>query len=178
MSLRTQQILAHESGLCNTIDPLAGSYYVESLTGEIEKRVMDCLREIDGQGGMLKAIESGYVAREIQRSSLRSQQAIESGEKVIVGVNRYAEEEEEHGERYLHIDQGIDEQQAARLAEIRAGRDAAAVRRTLRALEDAIDRNDNLMPGIIEAVRCYATIGEICAVMRKRWGEFRDASIP
>ncbi|MBI2994589.1 MAG: methylmalonyl-CoA mutase [Gammaproteobacteria bacterium] len=178
LSLRTQQILAHESGLCNTIDPLAGSYYVESLTDEIEKRVTAYLRKIDQHGGMLKAIESGYIAGEIQQSSLKSQQAIESGERVIVGVNKYAEEEEDHGEQYLHIDQGIDEQQSRKLAEIRARRDSAAVRRTLRALEGAIDRNDNLMPAMIEAVRCYATIGEICAVMRNRWGEFSDASIP
>ena len=178
LSLRTQQILAHESGLCNTIDPLAGSYYVESLTSEIETRVMAYLRKIDQLGGMLQAIEDGYVAGEIQQSSLKSQQAIESGERVIVGVNKYAEEEEDHGEQYLHIHQGIDEQQSGKLAKIRAGRDSAAVTRTLRELGDSIDRNDNLMPSIIEAVKCYTTIGEICAVMRNRWGEFSDASIP
>ena len=109
LSLRTQQILANESGLCNTIDPLAGSYYVESLTSEIEKRVTEYLQKIDDLGGMLNAIESGYVASEIQRSSLRLQQAIDVGEKVIVGLNKYTEEETEEQEKaYLKIDQGID----------------------------------------------------------------------
>lgn len=178
LSLRTQQILANESGLTNTIDPLAGSYYVESLTSEIEKRVTAYLHKIDAHGGMLKAIESGYIAAEIQQSSLKLQQAIDSGERVIVGVNKYIDEEEEdHGGQYLHIDQAIDEQQSKKLAKIRAERDAAAVEKSLKNLQTSIDDNENLIPAIIEAVKCYATIGEICNVMRDKWGEFKDPSI-
>lgn len=178
LSLRTQQILANESGLCNTIDPLAGSYYVESLTNEIETRVTDYLQKIDELGGMLNAIESGYIAGEIQQSSLRLQQAIDSGEKVIVGVNKYIEEETEAPENeYLQIDQEIDEQQRKKLKVLKAERDSAAVEKALMVLDSSIDRGDNLMPSIIAAVKCYATVGEICAVMRIKWGEFSDVSI-
>lgn len=178
LSLRTQQILAHESGLCNTIDPLAGSYYLEHLTSEIEKRAADYLKEIDELGGMLEAIESGYIAGEIQQSSLRLQRAIESGEKVIVGVNKYIEEESEDDEsQFLHIDKGIDDQQKKKLAKIRGERDSNAVKSALKTLGGSIDRNQNVMPSIIAAVKTYATVGEICAVMRNKWGEFTDTSV-
>ncbi len=178
LSLRTQQILAHESGLCNTIDPLAGSYYVESLTSEIEKRVSDYLQKIDELGGMLNAIESGFIAGEIQHSSLRLQQAIDSGEKVIVGLNKYIEEEAIAPQNeYLQIDQGIDQQQRKRLAKIKAERDSAAVAKALKDLDAAIDLDENLMPPIIATVKEYATVGEICGVMRKKWGEFSDSPI-
>jgi methylmalonyl-CoA mutase N-terminal domain/subunit len=176
LSLRTQQILANESGLCNTIDPLGGSYYVESLTSEIERRAVSYVQEIDKQGGMLNAIQNGYVAGEIQRSSLRLQQAIESGEKVIVGVNEYVENEDEDEEVYLQIDQNIDALQSKKLATIKAGRDSSSVAKALKELEDSIDGDENLMPPIIEAVKRYTTIGEICGVMRGKWGEFRDTS--
>jgi len=178
LSLRTQQILAHESGLCNTIDPLAGSYYVESLTSEIEKRVTDYLQKIDQLGGMLKAIESGFIADEIQESSLKLQQAIDSGEKLIVGLNKYVEEETDTPQsEYLQIDQDIDEQQKEKLAKVKAARDSAAVAKTLKDLHDAMDRDENLMTPIIAAVKDYATVGEICGVMRNKWGEFSDSSI-
>jgi methylmalonyl-CoA mutase N-terminal domain/subunit len=176
LSLRTQQILAHEAGLCNTIDPLAGSYYLEALTNEIEKRVMSYLDEIDRQGGMRQAIENGYVAAEIQRSSLRLQQDIETKERVIVGVNEYVEDEDEADEAYLQIDQKIDAEQGEKLARVKAGRDSASVEKALTELDDAIDRGDNLMPPVIEAVKAYATVGEICGVMRRKWGEHRDTS--
>jgi methylmalonyl-CoA mutase N-terminal domain/subunit len=177
LALRTQQILAHESGLCNTIDPLAGSYYVESLTTEIEKRVTEYLGKIDELGGMLKAIESGYIAEEIQKSSLKLQQAIDSGEKLIVGVNKYIEDESDSSQSdYLQIDQGIDEQQKSKLAKVKADRDASGVDDALKNLGDAIDRDENLMPAIIEAVKQYATVGEICGVMRSKWGEFSESS--
>jgi methylmalonyl-CoA mutase N-terminal domain/subunit len=178
LSLRTQQILAHESGLCNTIDPLAGSYYVESLTSEIEKRVTEYLRKIDELGGMLKAIEDGFIASEIQESSFKLQQAIDSGEKSIVGVNKYVEEEDDVPQNeYLQIDQGIDKQQSTKLVKVRAERDSAAVEDALNDLGAAIDRDENLMSPIIKAVKQYATVGEICGVMRERWGEFSDASL-
>jgi methylmalonyl-CoA mutase N-terminal domain/subunit len=178
LSLRTQQILAHESGLTNTIDPLAGSYYVETLTSEIEKRAQEYLRRIDERGGMLKAIESGYIGAEIQRSSIRLQQAIDSGDKVIVGVNKYTEEEEMISEdQYLQIDQDIDAQQRKKLQMVRTGRDNAEVTRSLRKLESAIDAGDNLIPPMIEAVKQYATLGEICNLLRRRWGEYRDPTV-
>jgi methylmalonyl-CoA mutase N-terminal domain/subunit len=177
LSLRTQQILANEAGLCNTIDPLAGSYYVESLTNEIEKRAAGYLEEIDKQGGMRQAIENGYVGAEIQRSSLELQQAIESGEKVIVGVNEYVEEENEDEAAYLQIDQKIDAEQSQKLARIKAERDTASVEKALNELGDAIDRDENLMQPIIEAVRTYATVGEVCGIMRAKWGEYRDTSL-
>jgi len=178
LALRTQQILATETGLCNTIDPLAGSYYVESLTNEIEKRATAYLEEIDARGGMLAAIESGYIGGEIQRSSLKQQQSLESGETVIVGVNEYVEgDEQDYDEQYLHIDQGIDQKQATKLGAVRASRNATDVAASLRNLADSIDRGDNLMPPVIEAVKCYASIGEICGVMRDKWGEYRDTSI-
>ena len=178
LSLRTQQILAHESGLTNTIDPLAGSYYVESLTSEIETRATEYLRQIDAQGGMLKAIENGYIGAEIQRSSIRLQQAIDSGDKVIVGVNQFVEAEEpSHEDQYLHIDQEIDAQQRKKLQMVRTGRDNTAVKKSLRELSAAIDGNDNLIPPMIAAVKCYTTIGEICNLMRDRWGEYKDESV-
>jgi len=178
LSLRTQQILANESGLTSTIDPLAGSYYVESLTSEIESRALEYLRQIDAQGGMLKAIENGYIGSEIQRSSIRLQKTIDSGEKVIVGVNRYTEEEEiVHEDQFLHIDQDIDAQQRKKLQMVKTGRDNAAVARSLQALAAAIDGGDNLIPPMIEAVKQYTTIGEICNLMRQRWGEYRDQSV-
>ena len=173
LALRTQQILAHESGLCSTIDPLAGSYYVESLTSEIEQRASIYLREIDDMGGMLKAIENGYIVKEIQKSSVKLHKAIESREKVIVGQNMFTEEDtEDHDDEYLHIDEGMEAQQRERLARVKAERDNPAVSSALGELGAAIDRDENLMPSIINAVKCYASIGEICNVMREKWGEY------
>jgi len=173
LALRTQQILAYESGLCNTIDPLAGSYYVESLTSEIEHRAMEYLKEIDTMGGMLKAIESGYIGREIQKSSVKLHKAIESKERVIVGQNMFTEEDaEDHGEEYQHVDENMEAQQNERLGQVKAQRDNTAVQAALTQLGTAIGRDENLMPSIIDAVKCYASIGEICNVMRSRWGEY------
>ena len=127
---------------------------------------------------MLKAIENGYIAGQIQRSSIKLQKDIDSGERVIVGVNKYVEEEEELSEeQYLHIDEDIDEQQRKKLEMIKSGRDNNEVKKALKHLEGSIDTGDNLMPAIIEAVKSYATLGEICAVMRNKWGEFRTPSI-
>lgn len=175
LALRTQQILAHESGLCNTIDPLAGSYYVESLTNEIEDRVAEYLRKIDEMGGMLKAIENGFVYREIQESSIRYQRQIDSGEKIIVGLNRFAspggDEMEEHD--IFEYNPRVEEVQREKLADVKASRDNRRVRRSLEELGEAVDRGENLMPPILEAVKAYASLGEICDVMREKWGEFK-----
>ena len=174
IALRTQQILAHESGLANTIDPLAGSYYVESLTNEIEKRAEDYLRRIDAMGGMLAAIENGFIGREIQESSVRYQKAVDSGERVIVGLNKYAEEDEGGPERDLfQIDPGVEQRQKKKLQAVRAARNQAEVNAILAELGAAIDRDENVMPVVIRAVRAYATVGEITRVMRGRWGEYR-----
>lgn len=175
LALRTQQILAHESGLCNTIDPLAGSYYVESLTSEVELRVTKYLQEIERMGGMLSAIEQGYIAAEIQNSSVKSQQEIDSGERIIVGQNEFIEQEQEQQD-FFEIDPDIEEQQKSKLAQIKAKRNSAAVQTALAELGNAIDRDENLMPCLINTVKCYATIGEICAVMRGKWGEFHAST--
>jgi len=174
IALRTQQILAHECGLTNTIDPLGGSYYVEALTNEIEKQSLDYLETIDQMGGMLKAIEHGYVHREIQESSVRFQSEVYRGEKIIVGVNKFVDPEE-HEEEFDFFEVGpeVEVRQQAKLARIKAERSAAKVESALTALSGAIDRGENLMPFILEAVKSYATVGEICQPMRKAWGEFK-----
>ena len=174
LALRTQQILAHESGLCNTIDPLAGSYYVEALTDEIEKRTSEYLKKIDEMGGMLKAIENGFVFREIQESSVEFQRKVDSGEKVIVGLNKFVMPEEEDVEQQdiFEYDQRIEKVQQEKLAQVKAKRDTEQVNQALRELGNAIDQDENLMPCIIAAVQCYASLGEICGVMREKWGEY------
>lgn len=178
LALRTQQILAHESGLCNTIDPLAGSYYVEALTNEIEKRTSEYLNKIDRMGGMLKAIENGFVFREIQESSVKSQKQVDSNEKVIVGLNKYAIHEDEEFEELdiFESDPGIEKVQKEKLAKDKSKRDEKKVGLVLNELRRAIDRNENLMPWIINAVRCYASIGETCGIMREKWGEFQPST--
>jgi len=175
VALRTQQILAHESGLCNTIDPLAGSYYVESLTNEIEKRASDYLKKIDSMGGMLRAIENGFVFREIQESSVQFQKKLDSGDKVIVGLNKFVTPEEEESEEHdiFESDPHVEVFQKEKLTAVKARRNGKDVQHALSEFENAIDRDENLMPYIIDAVKCYTTIGEICGVMREKWGEFR-----
>jgi methylmalonyl-CoA mutase N-terminal domain/subunit len=174
VALRTQQILAYESGVTDTVDPLAGSYYVEHLTDEIERRAVDYLERIDRMGGALGAIESGFIQREIQESAYRHQQAVESGERIVVGVNRFQVREERHL-RALRIDESVQRAQAQRLKQLRVERDSSAVTRALRELEVAAAGDDNLMPYILQAVEAYATLGEICAVLRRVFGEHRPA---
>jgi methylmalonyl-CoA mutase, N-terminal domain len=175
IALRTQQILAHECGLTNTIDPLAGSYYVETLTTEIENKAAEYLEKLDQMGGMLGAIENGFVYKEIQESSVKFQERVDRGERVIVGLNKYAmpEEKDVGEEDIFEVDAGVEATQTGKLSAVKAGRTEGKVKDALKALERAIDQNENLMPNIIEAVKCYATIGEICGVMREKWGEFR-----
>ncbi len=175
VALRTQQILAYESGLCNTIDPLAGSYYVESLTNEIEKGASDYLKKIDDMGGMLRAIENGFVFKQIQESSVQFQKQIDSGEKVIVGLNKFVmPEKEDLGEQDIfEADPEVEEAQKEKLAAVKARRNGNDAQKALSELGKAIDRDENLMPYIIEAVKSYTTVGEICGVMREKWGEFK-----
>ncbi len=174
IALRTQQILAYENGLTKTIDPLAGSYYVEALTSEIERRASEYLDKIDQMGGMLKAIENGFVFQEIQESSVQFQREIDSGEKVFVGLNRFTIPEEADFEEQdiFETDPTVERLQRQKLARVKADRNAEAVQTALRDLEKAIDREENLMPVIIEAVQQYVSVGEICQVMRNKWGEF------
>jgi methylmalonyl-CoA mutase N-terminal domain/subunit len=175
IALRTQQILAHESGLTNTIDPLAGSYYVESLTNEIEERAAAYLKRIDDMGGMVKAIENGFAFREIQESSVEMQKRIDRGEKVIVGLNRYVEEEDEQVEQDIfEMDESVEEVQKEKLCKVKEMRDDKAVQEALGELETAVDRDENLMPYILKAVKCYTSIGEISSIMRQKWGEFKS----
>jgi methylmalonyl-CoA mutase N-terminal domain/subunit len=176
LALRTQQVLAYECGLCDTVDPLAGSYYIEHLTDEIEKRAAQYLEKIDAMGGILAAIENGFVYREIQESSVELQRRIDSGEKTIVGLNRFTMEEEEGFEEkdIFEGDPQVERVQKEKLASIKAARDSGEVKQALGNLAEAIDRKENLMPWIIHAVKQYATIGEICGIMRQKWGEFRS----
>ena len=178
LALRTQQILGFENGLCNTVDPLAGSYYVESLTNEIEDRVTEYLKKIDDMGGMLMAIENGFVFKEIQESSIKFQREIEKGEKIIVGLNKFQSPEEEDVEEQdiFQFDPLVEKEQKQKLATIKAQRINREVKRTLKDLDRAISTGKNLMPFVIEAVKSYASIGEICGVMREKWGEFRPTT--
>ncbi|MBW1935240.1 MAG: methylmalonyl-CoA mutase [Deltaproteobacteria bacterium] len=175
LALRTQQILAHECGLCSTIDPLGGSYYVESLTNEIEERASRYLQQIEEMGGMLAAIDNGFVFREIQESSVKFQERVESGERIIVGLNKFATPEQDGVEEQdiFQVHERVETTQKQKLRELKARRNQEQVKVSLRRLKEAIDRGENLMPFIIEAVKSYATIGEICGIMRERWGEFK-----
>jgi len=174
IALRTQQIVAHESGVADTVDPLAGSYYVEHLTDEIERQVMDYLHRIDELGGMPAAIERGFVQREIQNSAYAYQKAIEKGDLVIVGVNQFTVQENQKLEM-LRVDPAVGEAQRAKLATLRRERDNARVRQTLDALRTDAKGDANLMPPILDCVEAYATLGEICDVMRAVFGEYRPA---
>ncbi|TMJ11898.1 MAG: methylmalonyl-CoA mutase, partial [Bacillati bacterium ANGP1] len=175
-ALRTQQIIAHESGVAATVDPLAGSYYVESLTGAIERGAQAYLDRVDELGGMLRAIEEGYVQREIAEAAYREQQEVESGRRVIVGQNRF-QQPTEHPPAILRVDSDVVIRQAARLARVRAERSGARVRAALGALDEAAGGEENLLPRILECVRAYATIGEICDTLRRRFGAYRPPAV-
>ena len=173
LALRTQQILAYESGVTETPDPLAGSYYVESLTDGLEAAANEYLREIESLGGTLAAIESGYQQRQIQEASYQVQRAIESGAKVVVGVNKF-QDEETSTPSLQRIDPEGERGQVARVQNVRAERDPVVWAATLVRVEAAARGNENLMPPIIDAVKAYATVGEICDRLREVWGEHRE----
>jgi methylmalonyl-CoA mutase N-terminal domain/subunit len=173
LALRTQQILAYESGVTETPDPLAGSYYVESLTDRLEAAANEYLREIEGLGGTLAAIESGYQQRQIQEASYAVQRSIESGSKVVVGVNKFRDEESSTPP-LQRIDPEGERRQVERVRKVRAERDPAAWAAALARLEDCARGEENLLPPMIEAVRAYATVGEICDRLRGVWGEHRE----
>jgi methylmalonyl-CoA mutase N-terminal domain/subunit len=175
IALRTQQIIAHESGVVNTVDPLAGSYFVEKLTSELEAEALDYFRKIDALGGMVSAIERGFPQREIQDAAFRFQKAVERKDKVIVGVNEYVMEEKPHP--ILYIDESVGEQQVARVEALKASRDAGKVERALADLKRAAAGTDNLMLPILEASRAYATLGEMCDALREVWGEYVEPPV-
>lgn len=172
VALRTQQIIAYESGVADTIDPLAGSYMVEHLTDEIEKQAMEYLRKIDEMGGALKAIENGYIQGEIQNAAFAAQRRLENCEDIVVGVNKFTVDEKIELES-LKINSSIETEQHERLAALRANRDAAVVEAMLDKLETAALGDTNMMPVIIECVENKLTLGEICGRLRKVWGEYR-----
>ncbi len=171
MALRTQQIIAHETGVADTVDPLGGSYFVESLTDELEKRANEYIDRIEDMGGAVAAIESGYMQREIQESSVAQQRAIESGEKVVVGVNMFRDDSDA-SKTIFRVNTELVDVQLERLKRLRAERDSRAVEASVRRLADAAGGDANLMPAIIDCVRSYATLGEICGALRTVWGEY------
>jgi len=173
VALRTQQIVAYESGLADVVDPLAGSYYIEAMTNQIEAEALKYIKKIDDLGGAVVAIEEGYIQREIQDSAYKWQKEIENNERVIVGVNKF-QIEEKPVEGLLRVDASVGEMQKKKLTKLRAERDNVAVNAALAKLETGCkDDQANLMPIIMEAVKTYATLGEICNVMRKVFGEYQ-----
>jgi methylmalonyl-CoA mutase N-terminal domain/subunit len=170
-ALRTQQVIAYESGVADTIDPLAGSYHVEYLTDEIERRAEEYIATIDKLGGAVAAIENGFQQREIQQAAYKYQQAVESREEIVVGVNRFEVEEEELTD-ILRIGGELEKRQVAKLSELKAKRDNDAVKRALHRVSETAAGEANLMPVIVDAVRVYATLGEISDAMREQFGEF------
>jgi methylmalonyl-CoA mutase N-terminal domain/subunit len=175
LALRTQQIIAHESGVTNTADPLGGSYFVETLTNEVERGAWDYIEKIDALGGMVAAIERAYPQREIAEAAYKYQMAVDRKEKIIVGVNDYVAEEK--GIEILQIDETVAERQAVRLRKLRAERSDAEVERRLDALRKAAAGKANLMPHIYDAVKAYATLGEICDAMRQVFGIYEEVAI-
>ncbi len=175
IALRTQQIIAHETGVTNTVDPLGGSYFVETLTNEVERGAWDYVDKIDAMGGMVPAIERSYPQREIAEASYRYQVAVDKKEKIIVGVNDYVAAEKPLD--ILQIDETVAHRQAERLSKLRADRSKAEVGRRLAALRKAAEGKDNLMPHLFDAVRAYATVGEICDALRDVFGTYEEVAI-
>lgn len=174
VALRTQQILAYESGVAETPDPLAGSFYVESLTNSIEEGVLAYIKRIDDLGGAVKAIEQGYVQQEIQDSAYAWQMDVEKGDRIVVGLNKF-QIKETPPKGLLRVDPSVGERQVAKLKALKAKRDNAAVQTALENLKQAAQGDDNLMPPILAAVKTYATLGEICDVLRGVFGEYRPS---
>ena len=176
MALRTQQVLAYESGVTKTADPLGGSYFLERLTLDREDGARDYMRRIDGMGGMIPAVEAGFPQPEIAAASYAYQKAVESQEKVIVGVNRFGAAEEEPID-VLKIDPGAGDHQARKLGDLRARRSGERVQASLDALRRAAEGTENTMPFIIDAVKSYCTLGEICEALRSVFGSYTEASV-
>jgi methylmalonyl-CoA mutase N-terminal domain/subunit len=177
IALRTQQIIAEETGVANTVDPLGGSYFVEALTNKMEEGTLNYFDRIDSMGGMVDAVEKGFPQREIQESAYQYQKALERSDQTIVGVNKYVMDDETQDIPILVIDESVRHQQVERLEKVRARRDDGAVSRTLDALRLAAQRNENTMPATIDAVREYASLGEICSALRDVYGVYEEPAI-
>jgi methylmalonyl-CoA mutase, N-terminal domain len=176
LALRTQQVIAYECGVTQAPDPLGGSYYLEHLTGAVEEAGNHYIQRIDEMGGMLAAIESGFPQREIARSSYEYQRSVEQAENVVVGVNKFVESEERPIE-LLEIGEAAEQAQIERLSELRKRRGQLAVDRALDALRRAAETGANTMPPILDAVRAYATVGEICAALKDVFGPYTESSV-
>ena len=176
IALRTQQIMAYETGVANTVDPVAGSYAIESLTSKIESGATEYLNKIDALGGMLAAIESGYVQTEIQKAAFDYQRAVETREQIVVGVNEFQAEEERQIPT-LRIDPALEREQVARLEALRSKRDSLQTKAALAALERRAKTSENLLPAILAAVENLATVGEISDTLRKVFGEYQESVV-
>ena len=176
IALRTQQILAEESGVANTVDPLAGSYFVEHLTNHIERETLDYIERIDAMGGIVVAIERNYPQKEIADASYKYQQQIEDGTKTIVGVNKYVQQST-HRPELLRIDDSVERKQVERLAKVKAERDRGRLETALAALRKGAEGDDNLMPLMLDAVRAYATVGEVCQALVPVFGTYQEVSV-
>ncbi len=173
LSLRTQQVIAHESGIADTVDPLGGSYYVEALTNQLEEEAMQYIARIDEMNGSVGAIEAGYMQREIASSAYNHQKAVDSGEQVVVGLNDFKQEEEAEVEIF-EIDPETEKKQVARLEKLRAGRDNRVVTEILKRVRQTAETDENVMPVLIEAVKSHATVGEISDALRSVFGDYRE----
>jgi methylmalonyl-CoA mutase, N-terminal domain len=176
VALRTQQIIAHETGVVNTADPLGGSYYLEHLTGELERQAYDYFERIEKLGGVVAAIEQNFQQREIAEASFRYQAEVERGERIVVGVNRY-ELEHEAPVELLRIDPALEQKQIERVQAVRASRDASTVEAALARLEAEAVSDTNLMPAIMDCSRAYVTMGEMCDRLRQVWGTWRETPV-
>jgi methylmalonyl-CoA mutase N-terminal domain/subunit len=172
IALRTQQIIAHETGVTDTIDPFAGSYYVEHLTNEIERQAQELLDKVEDMGGAVAAIESGYMQQQIQEAAVRQQREVEDGQRIVVGVNKFRTDEEPP-KTIFRVNTEAAKAQIERVQRLRAERDNEAVGASLRRLNEAAHGDDNLLPPLLESVKAYATLGEICGELRKVFGEYR-----
>ncbi|MDP2728756.1 MAG: methylmalonyl-CoA mutase family protein, partial [Dehalococcoidia bacterium] len=176
LALRTQQILAHETGVMKTVDPLGGSYYIEALTNQMEQAIIRILKEVDAIGGIVPAIERGYIQKVCAQNAFRISQEEASGERVVVGVNRFQGKPGKRKFKIQRLNPKSVERQLARLKQVRAERDGAAVQKTLAELEEVAGASENAIPALVRAVKAYATVGEIAGTLRKVYGEFRQPS--
>ncbi len=175
LALRTQQLLANESGVTDTIDPLAGSYYIETLTNKIEQEAYNYIAKIDQMGGAVAAIEQGYMQQEMAAHAYEYQHEVETGKRTVIGVNKFVDNKKMAEQEVLTADLSVGERQVARLNKMKEGRDNAAVQAALAKLREAAKGTENLMPYLIEAVKTYATLGEICGVLREEFGEYKQS---
>jgi methylmalonyl-CoA mutase N-terminal domain/subunit len=176
IALRTQQVVAQESGVCDVVDPLGGSYYIENLTDEIEKKVFEYINKIEEMGGAARAIEAGYIQREISDSAYKYQKEIENDIKIVVGVNKYTVEENVKRD-ILKVSSEVEEKQKQSLKRLKDERDNDMVKQSLESLRKAVKGSENLMPYILDCVLCYSTLGEICDVLRDEFGEYKQSVV-